>query len=57
MGAKNYDFADDMPEYRESNRIDYRSKGTDNTRKRRKAPRSRANVKGIHNRRNKHMSW
>lgn len=58
MGAKDYDFADEIPEYRGSNRLEYRStKGSDKTRKRRKAPKSRATVGGLHNRRNKHISW
>lgn len=58
MGAKDYDFADDLPEYRGSNRLDFRSKDQDKTRKRRKAPKSRATVQsGMHNRRNKHVNW
>ena len=58
MGAKDYDFADEIPEYRESNRLNHsRSKGKENTRKRRKLPKSQGNVGGIHNRRNKHISW
>ena len=59
MGAKDYDFANDHPEYRGSNRLDYRSKGQDNTRKRRKAPKARAAAVhgGMHNRRNKHVNW
>ena len=59
MGAKDYDFADDTPEYRGSNKLDYRSKSSQQTRKKRKAPRSKnAGAKaGLHNRRNKHMTW
>ena len=58
MGAKDYDFADELPEYRGSNRPNYRStKAEDKTRKRRKTPKSRAAVGGLHNRRNKHINW
>ena len=60
MGAKDYDFADDLPEYRGSNRLSYqrnKDASADKTRKRRKTPKSRANVGGIHNRRNKHINW
>lgn len=57
MGAKDYDFADELPEYREANRMEYRSRSKEITRKRRKTPKSRTNVGGIHNRRNKHISW
>lgn len=60
MGAKDYDFADDLPEYRGNNRLDYRSKSSqEKASKKRKAPRSKsAGAKaGLHNRRNKHMSW
>ena len=60
MGAKDYDFADETPEYRGSNRLNYKSTGKDKTRKRRKSPKSRAKtngVGGIHNRRNKHVNW
>ena len=56
MGAKDYDFADMVPEYRESNKLAYR-KSSDKTRKRRKTPRSKALPGGIRQRRNKHISW
>ena len=57
MGAKDYDFADVVPEYKESSKISYRSKGREKSRKRRPIPKSKAAPGGIRQRRNKHMTW
>lgn len=57
MGAKDYDFADEVPAYREKNRMTYNSNTDEKTRKRRVAPKSSRIPGGIRQRRNKHMSW
>lgn len=57
MGAKDYDFADMVPEYKDSSKISYRSKSSQRTRKRRATPKSKALPGGIRQRRNKHISW
>ena len=56
MGAKDYDFSDLVPEYRESNRISYK-KSDDKTRKRRSTPKSKSLPGGIRQRRNKRIVW
>jgi|GEM_PF-7095004 len=57
MGAKDYDFADALPEYRDQSHVKFKSKGPEKTRKRRAVPRSKATPGGIRQRRNKHMKW
>ena len=57
MGAKDYDFADMLPEYRDQNEANFKTKSRDKMRKRRSAPRSKATPGGIRQRRNKHMKW
>ena len=57
VGAKDYDFTDDVPEYRESNRMTYRSKNDERTRKKRPKPRSKGAPSGMHQRRNKRINW
>jgi hypothetical protein len=57
MGAKDYDFADMLPEYRDNSQVKFKSKSRDKTRKRRSTPTSKAGPGGIRQRRNKHMKW
>lgn len=58
MGAKDYDFADESPSYREETSISYRAKNSQRTRKKRKPPKNKAKTPGgIHQRRNRRVSW
>jgi hypothetical protein len=57
MGAKDYDFADMLPEYRDNSKVSFESKSREKTRKRRATPKSKALPGGIRQRRNKHMKW
>jgi len=58
MGAKDFDFVDEVPKYEKFRQVEYRSKRSGEFRRsQKKAPSSKVSHTGIHQRRNKHWSW
>ena len=58
MGAKDFDFADQIPSYKDGKPIMYRSTSSERNAKPRRQPRSKsAKPSGMHQRRNKRVHW